>query len=167
VAVQPVGADVEELAHQANNINIFNNVLDQFPHPYTRDEAVNWIKYNLTIAPPENMAIVVDGHVAGGIGSKKKEDVYRKTREIGYFLGESYWGKGITTLAVQKFIRYLFETFDINRIVAPVFDFNIASQRVLEKSGFRKEAVHKKSVIKNNRFCDEVVFAILREELDD
>jgi RimJ/RimL family protein N-acetyltransferase len=156
--------DEEELSNQANNIKIFNNVLDQFPSPYTLAEAEKWIKYSTRFEPAEHMAIIVDGKVAGGIGSKRKEDVYRKTIEIGYFLGESYWGKGIMTLVVKQFVNHLFTSFDINRIIAPVFDFNIASQRVLEKVGFRKEAIMIKSVIKNNVFCNEIIYAILREE---
>ena len=156
--------DEEELAEQANNIKIFNNVRDLFPHPYTLAEAEKWIKYNSGIDPPENMAIIVDGRVAGGIGMKRMEDVYRKTVEIGYFLGESYWGKGIMTQVVRLYVDYMFKTFDINRIIAPVFDFNIGSQRVLEKAGFRKEAVMIKSVIKNNVFRNEIIYALLREE---
>ena len=156
--------DEEDLATQANNIKIFNNVLDQFPNPYTFEEAIKWVRYSSRIDPPEHMAIIVDGKVAGGIGLKRKEDVYRKTMEIGYFLGEAYWGKGIMTLAVKQFVEYMFRTFDINRIIAPVFDFNIASQRVVEKAGFRKEAVLIKSVIKNNVFRDEIIYALLREE---
>lgn len=156
--------DAGDLSAQANNIKIFNNVLDQFPSPYTLEEAIKWINHNSRIDPPEHMAIIVDGKVAGGIGSKRKEDVYRKTMEIGYFLGESYWGRGITTLAVKQFADYMFRTFDINRIIAPVFDFNIASQRVLEKVGFRKEATMIKSVIKNNVFRNEILYALLKEE---
>jgi len=156
--------DEEELATQANNIKIYNNVLDQFPNPYTFEEALKWIKYSSRIDPPEHMAIIVAGKVAGGIGIKRKEDVYRKTMEIGYFLGESYWGKGIMTLAVKQFVNHMFSSFDINRIIAPVFDFNIASQRVLEKVGFRKEAVMIKSVIKNNVYRNEIIYALLREE---
>ena len=156
--------DAEELATQANNIKIYDNVRDLFPHPYTFAEAVKWIKYNSGIDPPENMAIIVDGKVAGSIGTKRMEDVYRKTMEIGYFLGESYWGKGIMTQVVRKYVDYMFKTFDINRIIAPVFDFNIGSQRVLEKVGFRKEAVMIKSVIKNNVFRNEIIYAMLREE---
>jgi RimJ/RimL family protein N-acetyltransferase len=156
--------DEEELASQANNIKIYNNVRDLFPNPYTLKEAEKWIKYNSGIAPPENMAIIVDGKVAGGIGIKRMEDVYRKTMEIGYFLGESYWGKGIMTHVVRQYVDYMFRTFDINRIIAPVFDFNIGSQRVLEKVGFRKEAVMIKSVIKNNVFRNEIIYALLREE---
>ena len=156
--------DAEELATQANNINIYNNLRDLFPHPYTFEEAIKWIKYNSGIDPPENMAVIVDGKVAGVIGTKRMEDVYRKTMEIGYFLGESYWGKGIMTYAVRHFVDYMFKTFDINRIVAPVFDFNIGSQRVLEKVGFRKEAVLIKSVLKNNVFRNEIIYALLREE---
>ena len=95
---------------------------------------------------------------------KKKEDVYRKNMEVGYFLGEQYWGKGITSIALRKFVEYIFNTFDITRIYAPVFEYNIASQRVLKKAGFRKEAILMKSVIKNNLYHNEVLYALLKEE---
>jgi RimJ/RimL family protein N-acetyltransferase len=165
VSIRPwAKGDEEELAIQANNKNIFNNVLDYFPHPYTLNEAKKWIKFNAKIHPSINMAILVDGKIAGGIGAKPKEDVYRKNMEVGYFLGEQYWGKGITSIALRKYVDYLFKTFDIARVYAPVFEFNIASQRVLEKVGFRKEAVLKKSVIKNNVYHNEVIYALLKEE---
>jgi len=156
--------DESELAGQADNKKIFDNVRDLFPHPYTLDEAKKWIKYNAGIKPPENMVILVDGKVAGGIGTKKMEDVYRKNSEVGYFLGEEYWGKGIMTIALRKFVEYTFNTFKVKRIFAPVFDYNVASQRVLEKVGFRKESYHIKSIYKNNKYYNEVIYAILKEE---
>ena len=156
--------DEEELVVQADNKKIFDNVRDLFPHPYTLNEAKRWIKYNSNIDPTENMVILVDGKVAGGIGTRKMEDVYRKNIEVGYFLGQDYWGKGIMTIALQKFVEYIFNTFDVARIFAPVFDYNIASQRVLEKAGFRKESYHFKSIFKNNKFHNEVIYALLKED---
>ena len=156
--------DEEELAKQANSRKIFDNVRDLFPHPYTIEEAKKWIRFNSRIHPPANMAIVVDGKVAGGIGMMKMEDIYRKNAEVGYFLGEEYWGKGITTIALRQFVDYIFRTFDLMRISAPVIEYNKASQRVLEKVGFRKEAHHLKSIFKNGKYHDEFVYALLKEE---
>jgi RimJ/RimL family protein N-acetyltransferase len=158
--------DEQELANQANNKKIFNNLRDLFPHPYTITEAKKWIRFNLNIDPPENMAIIVDGKVAGGIGIKRMEDIYHLNMEIGYFLGEEYWGKGITTEAVRQFVEFVFKTFDIRRIFAPVFEFNIASQKVLEKIGFRKEAILHQSLYKNGKFHNEIIYALLREEFN-
>jgi RimJ/RimL family protein N-acetyltransferase len=156
--------DEKELAKQANNKKIFDNVRDLFPHPYTLEEAKKWIQLNCHIEPPESMAIVVDGKVAGSIGLKKMDDIYRKNFEVGYFLGEAYWGKGITTRALRKFVIHIFKTFDCTRIFAPVFEHNIASQRVLEKVGFKREAFHVKSIFKNNKYHNEMVYALLKED---
>jgi RimJ/RimL family protein N-acetyltransferase len=156
--------DEEELAFQADNKKIFDNVRDLFPHPYTINEAKKWIRHNQDIDPPENMAIVVDGKIAGSIGLKRMDDIYRKNFEVGYFLGEEYWGKGITTEALRQFVNYVFNTFDCTRIFAPVFEHNIASQKVLEKTGFRKEAYHIKSIYKNGQYFNEFVYALLKED---
>ena len=130
VTIRPwATGDELELAVQADNKKIFNNVLDYFPNPYTLDEAKKWIKFNSKIDPAINMAILVDGKIAGGIGGKPKEDVYRMNMEVGYFIGEEYWGRGITTIALRNFVDYLFRTFEITRVYAPVFGFNIALQR--------------------------------------
>lgn len=156
--------DEEDLAHQANNKKIFDNVRDLFPHPYTIEEAKKWILFNSKLHPSQNKAIVVDGRVAGSIGMMRMEDIYRKNAEVGYFLGEVYWGKGIMTIALRQFVDYIFHTFDIIRISAPVIEHNRASQRVLEKVGFRKEAYHIKSIFKNGEYLNELVYALLRED---
>lgn len=156
--------DEEDLAHQANNKKIFDNVRDLFPHPYTIEEAKKWILFNSKLRPSQNKAIVVDGRVAGSIGMMRMEDIYRKNAEVGYFLGEVYWGKGIMTIALRQFVDYIFHTFDIIRISAPVIEHNRASQRVLEKVGFRKEAYHIKSIFKNGEYLNELVYALLRED---
>jgi ribosomal-protein-alanine N-acetyltransferase len=156
--------DETELARHANNKKIFDNVRDLFPHPYTLEEAKKWIKFNTEIHPVENMAIVVDGRIAGSIGMMKMADIYRKNIEVGYFVGEEYWGKGIATAALQQYVDYVFRTFDATRICAPVIEDNKASQRVLEKAGFRKEARHIKSIYKNGQYHNEVVYALLKEE---
>jgi len=156
--------DAEELAHQADNKKIFDNVRDLFPHPYTIEEAKKWIRFNAAFDPPENMAIVVDGKVAGSIGMMRMTDIYRKNAEAGYFIGEEYWGKGIATIALRQYVSYIFHTFDITRITAPVIEHNRASQRVLEKVGFRKEALHLKSIFKNGEYHNEVIYALLRED---
>ncbi len=87
--------DAKQLACIANNLNVWNNVRDLMPHPYTVADALQWITHCKSYAPPVNFAVIYNSMVAGSIGCVKKEDVYRKTIEIGYFIGEAYWGKGI------------------------------------------------------------------------
>ncbi len=104
------------------------------------------------------MAITFQNEVVGSIGVMTKDDVYRKSIEIGYFLGEAHWGKGIATLAVGLLLQYIKMNFDVFRVYAEVFGHNIASMKVLEKNGFHLEGIRQKAVIKNNIILDDYVW---------
>jgi RimJ/RimL family protein N-acetyltransferase len=153
--------DASELAAICNNKQIWLNVRDGFPHPYTVGNAVEWIRFSLTQQPIQNMAIIYQGCIAGSIGVIPKEDVYRKNIEVGYFIGESYWGKGIATAAVRELIDYITLNFDVVRIYAEVFGHNTASMKVLQKNGFHLEGIRKKAVIKNHVIMDDHVWVKL------
>lgn len=148
--------DREPLAAIANNVNVWINLLDRFPHPYSLQDAERWIALNESVHPTLNFCIEVDGQVAGSIGLTPQVDVHRNNMAIGYFLGEPFWGKGIVTKAIGQLVQYIITTFPhVTRIYAPVFDHNTASKKVLEKNGFHHEAIHKGSAIKNNTVLDE------------
>jgi RimJ/RimL family protein N-acetyltransferase len=157
--------DEESIAFYANNSKIAQNVRDSFPNPYTIDDATWWVSFNQTIAPPlASLAIDVDGQVIGGIGIIVGTDVHRCSAEIGYWLGEPYWGMGIMTEAVRQMVTYTFTHFqEIERIYAGVFDYNKASMKVLEKAGFTLESIQKKAIIKNGLVFDSWVFVQLRQ----
>jgi ribosomal-protein-alanine N-acetyltransferase len=150
--------DAGALAAICNNRKIWLNVRDRFPHPYTVANAIEWIKFTSAQKPIQNMAVVFNGQIAGSIGVMPKDDVYRKSIEIGYFIGESYWGKGIATEAVAQLLKYIEHKFDVIRIYAEVFDHNTASMKVLEKNGFHLEGIRQKAVIKNNVVLDDHVW---------
>ena len=158
--------DASELAAICNNKEIWINVRDAFPHPYTVANAVEWIRHTLGQQPIQNMAIVYNGGIAGSIGVTPKQDVYRKSIEIGYFIAEKYWGKGIATAAVSLLLEYIASNFDVVRIYAEVFGHNLASMKVLEKNGFHLEGIRKKAVIKNNVIMDDFVWVRLLEHKD-
>jgi [ribosomal protein S5]-alanine N-acetyltransferase len=153
--------DIHLLAAIANNINVWNNVRDRLPHPYTEKDAEAWINFTLSQNPLTHFAIEADDVPVGSIGFLLKDDVYKKNIEIGYFLGEPYWGKGIATEAVKQLVALLVADYDVIRIYAAVFENNKGSMRVLEKNGFELEAIHRKSVFKNNVLLDEYVWAKL------
>jgi [ribosomal protein S5]-alanine N-acetyltransferase len=153
--------DAAQLALIANNKKIWKNLRDHFPHPYTVHDAIQWINHTSAQKPVINMAISVDGKLAGGIGVVPKDDVYRKTIEIGYFLGEAYWNKGIATASVSLLLDYIRQQFDVVRIYAEVFESNAASMRVLEKNGFHLECIRQKAVIKNNVIMNDHVYVKL------
>lgn len=153
--------DEASLTENANNPKIWTNVRDYFPSPYTLTDAYEWI--NFVQNEKCHFAIEVGGKAVGGIGVIFQQDVARSNVEIGYWLGEAYWGKGIASAAVAQMVEYVFSTYpEIHRIFAGVFQYNTASMRVLEKAGFEQEAVLKEAVIKNNQLWDEHIFAIRR-----
>jgi [ribosomal protein S5]-alanine N-acetyltransferase len=157
--------DEASLAVNANNIKIFNNVKDTFPHPYTYEDAVWWVNANKpTDKPATCLAIEVDGEIVGAIGIILGSDVQRVTAEIGYWLGENHWGKGIVTEALKRMTDYAFLNFpELIRLWAGVFEYNKSSMRVLEKAGFELEGIRRKGAIKNGVVIDEYVFVKFRE----
>lgn len=158
-------SDSARMTELANNEKVARNLRDGFPYPYAHRDAVDYIKACLKIdrANTRVYAICVDGEPAGSIGVFRKSDVYRRSGEIGYWLGEPYWGKGIMTQCVETICREVFAETDIVRIMAEVFATNPASVRVLEKAGFLREGRQQKSVWKNGAFSDTIMMALVKE----
>lgn len=152
-------ADTQRMAELANNEKIAINLRDGFPFPYTLNDAMNFIskfKESDTF-----FAIEWEGVYVGNISLLPLDDVYRKTAEIGYFLGEPYWGKGIMTTAVRCITDFGFRVKHFARIHTGVYEYNPASMRVLEKCGFTLEGIFRKNVLKNNRLWNEHRYALL------
>lgn len=154
--------DASAIASLADNIKIWNNVRDSLPNPYTMQDAWNFIAICESEDPALTFAIEYKGEFAGIVGLVKQYDVYRLNAELGFWLGERYWNKGIATEAVKLIVRYGFENLEIVRIYACVFDFNIGSRRVLEKAGFTLDAIFKNAIIKNNKIGNECRYSLLK-----
>lgn len=154
--------DAEALVRHADNPRIAATMRDAFPCPYTIDDAYRFITMDAAPGPNLFLAIEVDGEACGGIGIHPLEDVHRRSAEIGYWLSESCRGKGIMTGAVRAVVPVAFERFDIVRLQAGIFADNPASMRVLEKSGFIREAVHRNAITKNGVTMDEMLYVLLR-----
>lgn len=150
--------DAQALAAIANNRNIWNNMRDFFPSPYTVSDALQWITKTAADNPVQHFAILWQQKIVGGCGCILKEDVYRKNIEVGYYVGEPYWGKGIATEACRLLCDYIVEQKDMVRIEANTFQHNKASMRVLQKNGFYLEAIKRKAVFKNNELMDEYLW---------
>jgi len=156
--------DIPQVAILCNNKRLWDNLRDLMPHPYYVKDAEVFI--NQTCArenPQQTFAIEYKGILVGCIGLIKQTDVYRLNAEIGYWIGEPYWNKGIATEAIKLACYYAFEYLDLIRVYAAVFDFNIASKKALEKAGFTLEAVFEKAVIKNGQIFDEHRYALLKQ----
>jgi len=136
---------------------------------YPLIEALNLFLYSSMenaneLNPPSVLAIDLDGEAIGGIGVHPQLDVHCKNAEIGYFIGEPFWGKGIITQAIQKMVVYGFENWDVQRIFARPFGTNIGSQKALEKARFKLEARLEKTIFKNGVYEDELIYAVRRGE---
>jgi RimJ/RimL family protein N-acetyltransferase len=159
-----MGTDIPSMARIANNEKITRNLRDGFPHPYTDDDAREFIDKCLALDPPAIFAIEYKGEYAGNIGLSPGTNVYRKSAEVGYFIGEEYWNRGIVTKALALITDYGFGQLDLVRIHTGVYEHNLASQRVLEKCGFVKEGVFRKAVYKKGEFLNEVRYAKLKDD---
>jgi RimJ/RimL family protein N-acetyltransferase len=154
--------DLDSLVKFANNYNIAKNLTDAFPHPYSIENGKAFIEMAVQNTPPNVLAIEINGEASGAIGIHPQKDIYQKNAEMGYWLAEPYWGKGIITKAIIQMVDYGFKNWDINRIYARPFGYNIASQKASEKAGFMLEAKLKKTIFKNGECIDELIYAVRR-----
>lgn len=159
--------DAPALVPLINNRKVQDNLRDGIPFPYALEDAHFFIRETLQ-ANPEKLyafAILADGALAGSISVTRAENVHSRTGELGYYLGESFWGHGIASEAVRQICSYVFEHTDILRIFAEPFAYNTASCRVLEKAGFSCEGTLRCNAVKNGRVLDMKMYALLRSDL--
>ena len=158
--------DEESLVRHANDRDIWLNLRDQFPHPYTPADAVGWIGFASKPAPPTSLAIEAESQAIGGVSLQLHDDVERVSAEIGYWLGKAFWNRGIMTAAVRAMTTYGFERFSLTRIYALPFVTNVASHKVLENAGYLREGLLRRSAIKDGSVTDQLLFAITDRDLD-
>lgn len=156
--------DGSQLAALANNKKIWDFVRDHMPHPYHLEDAVKFIELKKDQEKDFVFAIEADGQFSGMIGLHPQGDIYRRSLELGYWIGEPYWGRGIASAAVRSILEFGFSQPGINRIFAGVLETNAGSKRVLEKNGFVFEGIARKAAWKNNVLLDEWRYGILKEE---
>lgn len=155
-------ADLAALVRHANNPKIAANLRDQFPHPYTRRDGIEYLEFVREQEPERNFAIEYGGEAVGGVGFQIGVDIGRISAEMGYWLSEIYWARGLATRVVQASSEWAFEQYQLTRIFALAFAYNTASMRVLEKAGFEREGVLRRSAIKNGLVLDQVLYAKVR-----
>jgi RimJ/RimL family protein N-acetyltransferase len=156
-------SDLDSLVPYANNFNIARFMADSFPHPYTKENGRNFIAFATKDEPVRMFAIDIAGKACGGIGLHPQADIQRRNAELGYWLAEPFWGKGIMTEAIKQVVDLGFARLDIDRIFARVFGTNIASQKAVEKAGFIFEAKLEKTLFKNGEYLDELLYAVRRQ----
>lgn len=158
--------DAADLAGALNNKKILDNLRDGLPFPYSEKDAAEFIAFVRSAEKDSQypFAITYGGKVIGGISVTRMTNIHRLTAELGYYIAEPYWGKGLTTQAVRQICGYVFENTDIIRIFAEPYAFNAASCRVLEKAGFSFEGTLRKNAVKNGEVIDMKLYSILSGE---
>lgn len=160
-------SDAAALTVAISNKKILDNLRDGLPYPYTEKDGEDYISDMLSTNEDETFAFAItsDNKVIGSIGVFRQENIHRQTAELGYYISEEYWGKGIMTEAVKQICEYVFSNSDIIRIYAEPFAYNIASCRVLEKAGFQYEGTLRNNAVKNGKVIDMKMYSILKAEL--
>ena len=154
-------SDVASLVAHANNRNIWINVRDRFPYPYTRSDGQRFVRASRQMQPETFFAIAVNGEAVGGLGFVLQSDVDRMSAEVGYWLGEAFWGRGIVTEALVAVTRHAITQHGLTRLFALPFAYNTASCRVLEKAGYVLEARLRRSAIKDGIIVDQFQYAYI------
>ena len=157
--------DKTALAETLNNPKVLDMLRDGLPSPYTEQDADDYIRAMLASDPGKvfAFAVTVDGKVIGSVSVTRRDNIHYRTAELGYYIGEPYWGRGYMTGAVRQVCRLVFECSDIVRIFAEPFAHNAASCRVLEKAGFVCEGTMKSNAEKNGQIVDMKLYALVKE----
>ena len=158
--------DAKDIAVVLSNQKIHDNLRDGIPYPYSEQDGIDFISSMLSANEDEifAFAITLDDRAIGSIGVYRQKNIHRQTAEMGYYLAEAYWGKGIMTDAVKQVCEYVFQNSDILRIYAEPFAYNTGSCRVLEKAGFQYEGTLRNHAVKNGKVIDMRMYSLLREE---
>ena len=162
-------SDAKDLAAALSNKKVQDNLRDGLPYPYTEQDGKEFISAMLSADENETFAfaIMVDDKVVGSVGIFRPGNIHSQTAELGYYIAEEYWGKGIMTEAVKQICEYVFAKSDIIRIYAEPFAYNIASCRVLEKVGFQYEGTLRSNAVKNGKVIDMKMYSLIKEEYYD
>lgn len=160
-------SDAKELVMAISNKKVQDNLRDGLPYPYTEQDGIDYISSIISADESETFAFAVtaEDKVVGSIGVFRQGNIHRQTAELGYYIAEKYWGKGIMTEAVIQICKYVFEKSDIIRIYAEPFAYNAASCRVLEKAGFQYEGTLRSNAVKNGKLIDMKMYSLLKTDI--
>lgn len=159
-----VESDAGSLARHADDREIWLNLRDGFPHPYTTDDARAYIAHASRQSPVTSLATVVDGNAVGGVSLRIGSDIERFSAEIGYWLGREYWGRGIVSEVVRLATRHAFEVLGMKRVFAVPFVRNVASHRVLDRAGYVLEGTMRHSAVKEGALIDQHLYAACADQ---
>ncbi|PZS99202.1 GNAT family N-acetyltransferase [Stenotrophomonas maltophilia] len=156
--------DLESLLRNANDPDVSRGLRDRFPYPYTRADGEAFLAGRVLTPGTLNLAIEIDGHACGSVGAQQGSAERGHMAELGYWLGQAYWGQGLMTRVVGLFAPWVMDELRLFRLQAGVVDFNLGSARVLEKNGFQEEGVDRCAVYKRGVLHDLRRFARVRTQ---
>ncbi len=152
-------SDAVSLAHHANDHGVWKNLRDRFPHPYTVADAEAYVATVAARSTQTSFGIVVAGQAIGSISLMPGDDIARRSAEVGYWIGRAFWGQGIMTDALKATTQYAFDQLALVRIFAVPFTTTAASSRVLEKAGYVREGMMRRSAVKEGVVLDQLLYA--------
>lgn len=154
------------MAKVISNLKVQNNLRDGLPYPYTEADGREFISAMLAADENDTFAFAVEynGKVVGSIGLFRQQNIHSQTAEMGYYLAEEVWGRGIATQAVKQACAFVFRNTNIIRIFAEPFARNVASCRVLEKAGFQYEGTLRSNAVKCGKVEDMKLYSLLRSD---
>jgi [ribosomal protein S5]-alanine N-acetyltransferase len=155
----PSLSDAGAIAKHANDRNVWINLRDAMPHPYTLDDARQWLGSTIDQDPVSLFAIDLDGEAIGTISLVLGTDIERRSAELGYWVGSAYWGRGIATAAVLRICKYAFDDLHLLRVFATPMTGNAPSKRVLEKAGFTLEGIMRSCYVKDDTIVNAALYA--------
>jgi len=156
--------DAPGIAKNGDNANIARNQRDSYPNPYTIEHARNWIQFIKEHHADTRFVIATPTEAIGEIGFIIQPDVHSYSGEIAYWIGEKYWGQGIATRALENIVYYAFKNKKLKRLYADIIEYNLASQRVLQKCGFQLDGILRKHICKHGKFYDQLIFSRLSDD---
>ena len=159
-----VSSDAVSLAHHANDHGVWKNLRDRFPHPYTVADAEAYVATVAARPTQTSFGIVVAGQAIGSISLMPGDDIARRSAEVGYWIGRAFWGQGIMADALKAMTQYAFDQLALVRIFAVPFATTAASSRVLEKAGYVREGMMRRSAVKEGVVLDQLLYAAYDDE---
>ena len=161
-------ADAEAMRALADNANVARNLFEGFPSPYTALAAQAWCGEEANSGRFGYVwAITAQGVLAGTIGLRPLAGAGdRCNAEIGYWLGEAWWRRGLASDAVRQVTDWAFAALpQLTRVYAPIHARNEGSQAVARRCGYVREGVQKQAIIKDGEVIDLATWATYRTEI--
>jgi RimJ/RimL family protein N-acetyltransferase len=160
-------SDADDVFRNINNKAVVRWMSVTVPYPYLQKDAIKFIRKSqrgINSKKYYNFGIVLKrtGKVIGGIGLEKI-DLKNKRAEIGFWIAQKHWGKGLVKEAIEIVSKFGFKQLGFHKIYSVVFEENIASQKVLEKFGFKVEGKLVEEFYRYEKWQNIILYGLLNK----